>query len=124
MISKQPFKLAPNHDLPTTFSVHILKQPQTMSQSASRLIEPPPEMLTILRRTAEYVATRGDSFEKKLLEDQKNNPQFEFLQPSSKYFSYYRYILHIEVVNRGFSILFFGFSNAPSSQRKNWTSNR
>ena len=67
-----------------------------------RLVEPPPEMLPILQRTAEYVASKGDSFEQKLIEDQRNNPNFEFLLPTSKYNSYYAYVLHQEVIKKGF----------------------
>ena len=69
--------------------------------SGRRLTELSPEMLEILKKVAEQVATKGDAFEQKILRSQANNPQYEFLLPTSKHHDYYLKVLHQEVIKKG-----------------------
>lgn len=62
--------------------------------TAGRLLVPPDNILKFLEKTAELVVEKGDAFEQALMKDQKNNPNFDFLQKSSKYNQYYKLILH------------------------------
>lgn len=43
----------------------------------------------IIQHTAQYVARNGKNFQIALSEREKNNPQFEFLKPSSDRYKYF-----------------------------------
>ncbi|KAF5324685.1 hypothetical protein D9611_004360 [Ephemerocybe angulata] len=59
------------------------------------LILPPPEIKTVIDRTATFVARSADppSFENKIREGQRNDPKFAFLNPVDPYHAYYRHKL-------------------------------
>jgi splicing factor 3A subunit 1 len=52
------------------------------------IIIPPPEIKSIVDKTAEFIAKSGTEFEQKLL--QGNDPKFNFLRSEHPYNAYYR----------------------------------
>ena len=63
------------------------------------MMEPPPEtkseiyklMIAIIAETAEFVARLGDTFEKRIHENEATNPKFSFLHPPDPFYRYYRH---------------------------------
>jgi hypothetical protein len=43
----------------------------------------------VVDKTAKFVARLGQDFEKRIFENEKNNPKFGFLQPTGSYHNYY-----------------------------------
>lgn len=59
-----------------------------MFQSGPR--PPPPELHSIVDKTAEYVAKNGDHFERTLILKHLMDSRFEFLHPWNEYNAYYK----------------------------------
>ncbi|PSR88911.1 hypothetical protein PHLCEN_2v5060 [Hermanssonia centrifuga] len=68
---------------------------------ASGLILPPPEIKSVIDRTAKVVARSANppQFEDKIRENQRQDPKFSFLNPADPYHAYYRH--RMEKVIRG-----------------------
>ncbi|OCH95633.1 hypothetical protein OBBRIDRAFT_816514 [Obba rivulosa] len=68
---------------------------------ASGLILPPPEIKSVIDRTAQFVARSANppQFEDKIRENQRQDPKFSFLNPADPYHAYYRH--RMEKVVRG-----------------------
>ncbi|PCH38337.1 hypothetical protein WOLCODRAFT_66080 [Wolfiporia cocos MD-104 SS10] len=60
---------------------------------ASGLILPPPEIKSVIDRTAAFVARSANppQFEDKIRENQRQDPKFSFLNPADPYHAYYRH---------------------------------
>ncbi|KAH9946294.1 Pre-mRNA splicing factor PRP21 like protein-domain-containing protein [Epithele typhae] len=60
---------------------------------ASGLILPPPEIKSVIDRTATFVARSANppQFEEKIRENQRQDPKFAFLNPADPYHAYYRH---------------------------------
>ncbi|OBZ75193.1 Splicing factor 3A subunit 1 [Grifola frondosa] len=60
---------------------------------ASGLILPPPEIKSVIDRTALFVARSANppQFEDKIRENQRQDPKFAFLNPADPYHAYYRH---------------------------------
>ncbi|KAF8638509.1 hypothetical protein AX16_010492 [Volvariella volvacea WC 439] len=60
---------------------------------ASGLILPPPEIKSVIDRTALFVARSANppQFEDKIRENQRSDPKFSFLNPADPYHGYYRH---------------------------------
>ncbi|KAG8866315.1 SF3a splicing factor complex subunit, partial [Serendipita sp. 405] len=60
--------------------------------AASDIILPPPDIKTIIEKTAVHVArsTTREQFEDRLRESRREDPKFSFLTPSDPYHAYYR----------------------------------
>ncbi|KIJ69484.1 hypothetical protein HYDPIDRAFT_24321 [Hydnomerulius pinastri MD-312] len=60
---------------------------------ASGLILPPPEIKSVIDRTALFVARSANppQFEDKIRENQRQDPKFSFLNPADPYHAYYRH---------------------------------
>ncbi|TCD66460.1 SF3a splicing factor complex subunit [Steccherinum ochraceum] len=60
---------------------------------ASGLILPPPEIKSVIDRTANFVAKTANppQFEEKIRETQRQDPKFSFLNPADPYHAYYRH---------------------------------
>ncbi|KAI6039005.1 Pre-mRNA splicing factor PRP21 like protein-domain-containing protein [Pisolithus marmoratus] len=60
---------------------------------ASGLILPPPEIKSVIDRTALFVARSANPpmFEDKIRENQRQDPKFSFLNPADPYHAYYRH---------------------------------
>jgi hypothetical protein len=54
------------------------------------LIQPPPDMKSIVDKTAAFVAKNGPQFEQRIMNNERNTTKFAFLQTASPYFSYYQ----------------------------------
>ncbi|KAI0029832.1 Pre-mRNA splicing factor PRP21 like protein-domain-containing protein [Vararia minispora EC-137] len=65
------------------------------------LILPPPEVKSIIDRTATFVARSANPplFEDKIRENQRSDPKFSFLNPADPYHAYYRH--RVDKVTRG-----------------------
>jgi len=61
-----------------------------ITDSDSGILQPPDDIKSIIDKTAVWVARNGASFEVKVSEKQKNNPQFSFLRPGNAYYAYYQ----------------------------------
>ena len=51
---------------------------------------PPPDILPVVTKTAEYVAKNGDAFERTVIERHAGDPRFGFLNPWDKSHAYYQ----------------------------------
>ncbi|KAI9064210.1 hypothetical protein FKP32DRAFT_1591634 [Trametes sanguinea] len=76
-------------------------QQQPQPKFASGLILPPPEIKSVIDRTAQFVARSANppQFEDKIRENQRGDPKFAFLNPADPYHAYYRH--RMEKVVRG-----------------------
>lgn len=65
---------------------------QAGARFASGLILPPPEIKSVIDRTAVFVARSANppQFEDKIREGQRSDPKFSFLNPADPYHAYYR----------------------------------
>ncbi|KIJ17348.1 hypothetical protein PAXINDRAFT_162225 [Paxillus involutus ATCC 200175] len=70
---------------------HAVKEPSL--RFASGLILPPPEIKSVIDRTALFVARSANppQFEDKIRENQRQDPKFSFLNPADPYHAYYRH---------------------------------
>ncbi|KAJ2989100.1 hypothetical protein NUW54_g8895 [Trametes sanguinea] len=78
-----------------------VQQQQPQPKFASGLILPPPEIKSVIDRTAQFVARSANppQFEDKIRENQRGDPKFAFLNPADPYHAYYRH--RMEKVVRG-----------------------
>jgi len=53
-------------------------------------IEPPADTISIIDKTASFAAKVGAEFEKRVQENEKNNPKFNFLKPADPYHAFYQ----------------------------------
>lgn len=54
------------------------------------LIVPPPEIRSIVEKTASFVARNGEQFEQKIKQNEAANPKFDFLKEENPYNLYYK----------------------------------
>eukprot|EP01083_Nonionella_stella_P018189 50799_1 len=54
------------------------------------VIEPPPEMKTIIEKTVSFVVKNGIEFESKVRDSQRSNRKFDFLNPGHAFHNYYK----------------------------------
>nr|XP_043613960.1 probable splicing factor 3A subunit 1 [Erigeron canadensis] len=57
------------------------------------IIHPPPDIRTIVDKTASFVAKNGPEFEKRIIASNSGNPKFNFLNGSDPYHAYYQHRL-------------------------------
>ncbi|KAI0340612.1 hypothetical protein BDW22DRAFT_1360020 [Trametopsis cervina] len=78
-----------------------LQEPLKGPKYASGLILPPPDIKSVIDRTASFVARSANppQFEDKIRENQRQDPKFSFLNPADPYHAYYRH--RMEKVIRG-----------------------
>ncbi|XP_071701557.1 probable splicing factor 3A subunit 1 [Rutidosis leptorrhynchoides] len=57
------------------------------------IIHPPPDIRTIVDKTASFVAKNGPEFEKRIIANNAGNPKFNFLNGSDPYHAYYQHRL-------------------------------
>ncbi|KAK1368056.1 putative splicing factor 3A subunit 1 [Heracleum sosnowskyi] len=57
------------------------------------IIHPPPDIRTIVEKTATFVAKNGQEFEHRIMNNNANNPKFNFLKSSDPYHAYYQHRL-------------------------------
>ncbi|KIJ44155.1 hypothetical protein M422DRAFT_228832 [Sphaerobolus stellatus SS14] len=76
-------------------------KPVTVARFASGLILPPPEIKSVIDKTAGFVANSANpvQFEDKIRENQRHDPKFAFLNPADPYHAYYRH--RIEKIMQG-----------------------
>lgn len=55
------------------------------------IIYPPPEVRSIVDKTATFVARNGPEFEEKIRQNEINNPKFNFLNSADPYHGYYQH---------------------------------
>lgn len=56
---------------------------------------PPPEIRTLIGKTAIYVNKNGTAFENKIKSKESNNPKFIFLNDKDPYHAYYQFVLGV-----------------------------
>lgn len=61
-----------------------------VSSKAVGIIQPPPDMKSIVEKTASFVAKNGPQFEQRILTNERNTTKFAFLQPGTPYYPYYQ----------------------------------
>lgn len=57
------------------------------------IIHPPPDIRSIVDKTAQFVAKNGPEFEKRIIANNAGNVKFNFLYPSDPYHAYYQHRL-------------------------------
>lgn len=69
------------------------KPPQTVATQTKTIgmIHPPPDIRSIVDKTAQFVAKNGPEFEKRILANEKNNVKFNFLNSVDPYHAYYQH---------------------------------
>ncbi|WKX97788.1 hypothetical protein Q1695_013455 [Nippostrongylus brasiliensis] len=65
-------------------------EPSLSGRTIIGLIYPPPDIRTIVDKTAAFVARNGVDFENKIREKEANNKRFNFLSPTDPYNAYYK----------------------------------
>lgn len=55
------------------------------------MIHPPPDVRSIVDKTAQFVARNGPEFEKRILANEKGNVKFNFLKSEDPYHAYYQH---------------------------------
>ncbi|MCO5571131.1 hypothetical protein L7F22_024863 [Adiantum nelumboides] len=55
------------------------------------MIHPPPDIRSIVDKTAQFVARNGPEFERRILANGRNNVKFNFLNPGDPYHAYYQH---------------------------------
>ncbi|KAL3698045.1 hypothetical protein R1sor_012121 [Riccia sorocarpa] len=55
------------------------------------MIHPPPDVRSIVDKTAQFVARNGPEFEKRILANEKGNVKFNFLKAEDPYHAYYQH---------------------------------
>lgn len=66
-------------------------EPSLSGRAIIGLIYPPPDIRTIVDKTANFVARNGVDFENKIREKEANNARFNFLSATDPYHAYYRH---------------------------------
>ncbi|GMT14462.1 hypothetical protein PFISCL1PPCAC_5759, partial [Pristionchus fissidentatus] len=66
-------------------------EPTLSGKQLIGLIYPPPEIRTIVDKTANFVARNGVDFENKIREKESGNVRFNFLLPTDPYNAYYKH---------------------------------
>ena len=90
------------------------------------IIYPPPEVRSIVDKTASFVARNGPEFEEKIRQNEISNVKFNFLNPNDPYHAYYQHKVKELVESGGSStttkeaqaastIAQAGGSNAPAA---------
>ena len=64
---------------------------KSYEEPAVGLIVPPPEIRSIVEKTAQFVARNGENFEHKIRQNEMNNPKFNFLKDEDPYNGYYKH---------------------------------
>ncbi|KAK7466901.1 SF3a splicing factor complex subunit [Stygiomarasmius scandens] len=79
-------------DVDTNGTAHVEPPKDVFNRFASGLILPPPEIKSVIDRTAAFVARSANppQFEDKIREGQRSDPKFSFLNPADPYHAYYR----------------------------------
>jgi splicing factor 3A subunit 1 len=69
------------------------KPPQMVATQTKTIgmIHPPPDIRSIVDKTAQFVAKNGPEFEKRILANEKNNVKFNFLNATDPYHAYYQH---------------------------------
>lgn len=70
------------------------------------IIIPPPDIKTVVNKTAVFIGKKGRSFEAKIMESQKTNISFGFLNPDNPYHAFYEHQLQECINNKCIYILF------------------
>ncbi|CAB3405567.1 unnamed protein product [Caenorhabditis bovis] len=65
-------------------------EPSLSGKTIIGLIYPPPDIRTIVDKTAAFVARNGVDFENKIREKESDNPRFNFLSITDPYHAYYK----------------------------------
>ncbi|KAH7699804.1 splicing factor 3a, partial [Aphelenchoides avenae] len=65
-------------------------EPSMSGKQIIGIIIPPPDIRTIVDKTASFVARNGIDFENKIKEKEATNPRFNFLAPTDPYHAYYK----------------------------------
>ncbi|CAI2347311.1 unnamed protein product [Caenorhabditis sp. 36 PRJEB53466] len=68
----------------------MTNEPSLSGRNIIGLIYPPPEIRTIVDKTAGFVARNGVDFENKIREKESQNPRFNFLSITDPYHAYYK----------------------------------
>jgi len=63
---------------------------ESYDQPTVGLILPPPEIRSMVEKTASFVARNGENFEQKIKQNEASNPKFDFLKEENPYNLYYR----------------------------------
>ncbi|KAI9223322.1 Pre-mRNA splicing factor PRP21 like protein-domain-containing protein [Blastocladiella britannica] len=79
----------------------------------SSVIMPPPDIRTIVEKTAHFVSKNGVQFEGKIRDKEAHNPRFFFLTVADPYHPYYQWAL--EKFRLGFAVLGTGTSAATAA---------
>jgi len=66
-------------------------EPSLSGKDIVGIIFPPPDIRTIVDKTATFVAKNGVEFENRIKEKEATNPKFAFLSPADPYHAYYRH---------------------------------
>jgi splicing factor 3A subunit 1 len=66
-------------------------EPSLSGKEIIGIIYPPPDIRTIVDKTAAFVAKHGVEFENKIKEKEALNPKFSFLSPADPYHAYYKH---------------------------------
>lgn len=82
--SQQPIKVSGREE------DSMNKEPSMSGQTIVGLIIPPPDIRTIVDKTALFVARNGVEFENKIREREASNIRFNFLTPVDPYHAYYK----------------------------------
>ncbi|RKP26188.1 Pre-mRNA splicing factor PRP21 like protein-domain-containing protein [Syncephalis pseudoplumigaleata] len=69
------------------------REPASEARSLAGLVLPPPEIRSIVDKTATFVARNGIQFEDRILDKERNNPKFCFLRPDDPYHPYYQHCI-------------------------------
>ncbi|CAI5442442.1 unnamed protein product [Caenorhabditis angaria] len=69
-------------------------EPSLSGKTIIGLIYPPPDIRTIVDKTAAFVARNGIDFENKIREKEAQNPRFNFLSMTDPYNAYYKKKVH------------------------------
>jgi hypothetical protein len=78
-----------------------LQTKENGSEGLTGIIYPPPEIRTIVDKTAAFVARSGLQLEEKIREKEKANPKFCFLNSNDPYHAYYQSKLRESVDGKG-----------------------
>ncbi|EGT52787.1 CBN-PRP-21 protein [Caenorhabditis brenneri] len=69
-------------------------EPSLSGKAIIGLIYPPPDIRTIVDKTARFVAKNGVDFENKIREKEAKNPKFNFLSITDPYHAYYKKMVY------------------------------
>ncbi|EFO84458.1 CRE-PRP-21 protein [Caenorhabditis remanei] len=69
-------------------------EPTLSGKTIIGLINPPPDIRTIVDKTARFVAKNGVDFENKIREKEAKNPKFNFLSITDPYHAYYKKMVY------------------------------